>query len=136
MNRADGRALAKTTLESLELFDLVLDHEPEMLTKPVMATVCSKSFSLTEDARGLISVPAEVWVSIYVRRPTGQGSEVEAQLDDLVRASAIALAAAFRDHCEKLQIGPSQAGYPPKADGGKPYRMERFPVRFDDDYEE
>lgn len=136
MNRKDGRALAKSTLETLGIFDLVERHEPDSFRGAAFATVHSKSLGLVQDARDDVSAPVEIWVSIYVRRPAGQGETTEDALDDLVRASMRALYAAFYDQAAALQIGPSESGYPPQPIDGKNYRMERFAVRFNDDDEE
>jgi hypothetical protein len=91
---------------------------------------------MLQDARGDFDGPCEVWVTIYLRRATGQGEAAEDALDDLVRASMRALWDAFYETAANLQIGPSEAGVP--KDGpidGKAYRMERFPLRFNDDEE-
>lgn len=132
MNRKDGRSLAKSTLEDLE-FDLVEDHEPDKLAKLIMAAVHSKSLGMLQDARGDFDGPAEIWVSIYIRRAAGTGAAVENILDDLTRSSMRALWAAFYPYAANLQIGPSQAGVPNDPIDGKNYRMERFAVRFNDD---
>lgn len=134
MKRKDGRALAKTTLEGLG-FDVVLAYEPDTLTKPLVATVHSKSLGILQDARADFSAPAEIWVSIFVRRPSGAGETVEDLLDDLTRAAMRALWIAFYAQAADLQIGPSQAGVPERPIDGKSYRIERFAVRFNDDEE-
>lgn len=131
MNRKDGRALAKTTLEGLDLFDLVESHEPETFSGAAFATVHSKSLGILQDARDDFHAPAEIWVSVYVRRTNG--ATAEDTLDDLVRAAMRALWGAFYATAANLQIGPSESGYPPKPIDGKAYRLERFAVRFDDD---
>jgi hypothetical protein len=135
MIRKDARALAKTTLEGLGLFDSVLEYEPDTFSGAAIATVHSKSLSVTRETRDLLNVPGDIWVSVYVRRPAGSGATTEDALDDLVQAAMLALAAAFDPEVADLQIGPSETGYPPKPIDGKPYRMERFPVRFDDEQE-
>lgn len=135
MDRKTGRALAKSTIEELELFGQVEDHEPDTFTKPLIATVHSKSLGILQDARDDFSAPAEIWVYIYVRRSAGGGATTEDLLDDVTRATMRALWAAFYPHAANLQIGPSQAGVPEKPIEGKNYRMERFAVRFDDDEE-
>jgi len=132
MNRKDGRALAKTTLEDLDLFGLVESHEPDTFSGAAFAIVHSKSLGMLQDARDDFSGPAEIWVAIYVRRAAGAGAATEDTLDDLVRAAMRALWAVFYETAANLAIGPSEAGYPPKPIDGKPYRMERFAVRFSD----
>jgi hypothetical protein len=131
MNRKAARALAKATLEGLELFDRVEDHEPDAFSGALIATVHSKSLGYVEDARDSFSSPAEIWVSIYVRRAANSGAATEDLLDDLVRAAMRAIAAAFSPSIEQLQI-VSAAGY---KDEGKHYRAERFAVQFTDDEE-
>ena len=135
MKRKDGRALAKSTLEALGVFELVESHEPDSFRGAAFATVHSKSLGIVQDARDDFSAPVEIWVSIYVKRPAGQGAAVEDALDELVRVSMRALYAAFYDQAANLRIGPSESGYPPSPIDGKPYRIERFAVRFDDDEE-
>ncbi len=135
MDRKAGRALAKSTIEGLDLFDQIESHEPERLDKPLLVTIHSKSLGMLQTARDDFSAPAEIWISIYVRRITGQGSATEDLFDDVVRATIRALFAAFYPHAANLQIGPSQAGVPDRPIDGKNYRMERFAVRFDDDEE-
>jgi hypothetical protein len=137
MNRAEGRALAKSTLEGLELFDLVESFEPEVFTGARIAIIHSKGLGYVEDARDSFTSPAEIWVTIYVKRASGDsaGATVEDLLDDLVRRAVRALATAFSPYTEQLQI-TSQSGFPPKNLKGQNYRMERFAVQFNDDDEE
>lgn len=137
MNRSDARALAKTTLEGLALFRQVYSYEPRSFGgySPV-ATIHAKSLDLVEDARGLTSAGGEIWVTLYLARPEGQEAAVEDRMDDLARAAAFALAAAFSPHVAQVQIGPSQSGYPTRPLDNQTYRMERFAVRFDDDTED
>jgi len=132
MDRKSGRALAVETLGDLVLFDAVYDHEPDAFEHPIVATVHAKSLGVLQDARGDFDNPAEIWVSIYVRRAPGTGASVEDLLDDLTRQAMRALRDAFYDHAANLQIGPSQSGTPQQPIGGKNYRIERFAVRFDD----
>ncbi len=73
MNRKAARALAKSTLEGLNLFQEVFDYAPEAFTRCyLVATVQSKSLGFVQDARELFSSPAEIWVSICVRRAAQQ----------------------------------------------------------------
>jgi hypothetical protein len=136
MDRKTGRALAKTTLEDLELFGSVTAYEPGELTGSAFAVIHSKSLAMLQDARGDFDGPAEIWVTIYLRRASGHGADAEDALDDLVRACMRALWSAFYGEAANLQIGPSQAGVPLDPIDGKNYRMERFSVRFNDDSED
>lgn len=134
MKRDEGRALAKSTLEGLQIFDQVETFEPEVFTAARIVTIHSRSLGYIEDARESWTSPAEIWVSIYVRRASGEGATVEDLLDDLVRQSVRALAAAFSPHTEQVQIA-AVSGVPTEPIKGKNYRMERFAVRFNDDEE-
>jgi hypothetical protein len=134
MDRKSGRALAKTTLEDLGVFDQVLQSEPDTFTAPITAVVHSKSLGIVQEARGVWSSPAEIFVTIYLRRVAGGGDDTEDLLDDLTRAAIRALFAAFEPLTDNLQI-VSQAGKPERPIDGKTYRIERFAVRFNDDEE-
>jgi hypothetical protein len=135
MKRDAGRALAKATLEALAAFDQVESFEPEVFKAARIATVHSKSLGYIEDARESVTSPAEIWVTIYVRRASDEGATVEDLLDDLVRRSVRALAAAFSPYVERVEI-VTQSGIPTDPIKGKNYRMERCAVRFNDDEEE
>jgi hypothetical protein len=135
MNRTEGRALAKSTLEGLDVFDLVESFEPEVFAGARIAIIHSKGLGYIEDARESFTSPAEIWVTIYVKRTANTGATVEDLLDDLVRRAVRALATAFSPYTEQLQI-TSQSGVPTDPIKGKNYRMERFAVRFNDDDEE
>lgn len=134
MNRTDGRALAKATLESLTIFETVESFEPEVFEGSRLAIIHSKGLGYVEDARDSFTSPAEIWVTIYVRRAAGMGAIVEDLLDDLVRRSVRALADAFSPFTEQVQIS-AVSGVPTGQIKGKDYRMERFAVRFNDDGE-
>ena len=141
MNRSDARALAKSTLEGLSLFKKVFLSEPESFGGyDPCAVIHSKSLALLQDARDDYAAPCEIWVTIYVRRErTASEAEkdtIEGKLDDLTRASMRSLWNAFYDDAADLQIGPSETGYPNRTFDSSTYRMERFPVRFDDDTED
>jgi hypothetical protein len=133
MDRKRGRTLAKTTLQALNLFTSVEAYEPDDFSGTALAVVHSKSLAMLQDARDDFSSPAEIWVTIYLRRAAGHGEAAEDLLDELTRASMRALWRAFYDEADSLQIGPSEAGTPKEPIDGKNYRMERFPLRFNDD---
>lgn len=139
MDRSSGRALAKSTLESLSLFAKVYLSEPESFGgyDPI-AVVHSKSLSLIQIARDGLTYPAELFVTIYVRRmrdaSEAEKDVIESTLDSLTRASVRALGAAFYGEVDNLQI-LSEAGYSNRDFDSATYRTERFAVRFDDDEE-
>ena len=135
MDRKSGRALAKDTLAALGTLASVTAYEPDTFSGAAFAVVHSKSLAMLQDARGDFDGPCEVWITIYVRRETGDGADTEDDLDDLTRACMRALWNAFYGNATNLQIGPSEAGVPTKPIDGKAYRMERFPLRFNDDDE-
>ena len=141
MDRTTGREQAETTLTGLGIFAAILGAEPESFNgnNPV-AVVHSKSLAILQDARGDFTSPAEIFVTIYVKRErTASQTDkdaIEDTLDRLTRAAIRALWNAFYEKAANLQIGPSEAGYPQRQFDDSPYRMERFAVRFDDDAEE
>lgn len=142
MDRAAGRALAKTTLEGLGVFAKVFLSEPETFAGyDPLAVIHSKSLALTPIARDEVDLPVEIWVTIYVKRLRGasesEKDQIEAILDDLARTAARALFEAFDSATGGLvTIGPSEAGYSPRTFDNATYRLERFPIRFDDDQED
>lgn len=141
MDRTTGRALAKSTLQDTALFAHIFSSEPESFGgyDPI-AVVHSKSLALLQDARDDFTSPAEIFVTVYVRRErTASESEkdaIEEKLDSLTRASMRSLWNAFYNEAANLTIGPSETGYPTRTFDSATYRMERFAVRFDDDQEE
>ena len=141
MDRTTGRALAKQTLEGLALFAKVFVSEPESFGgfDPI-AVVHSKSLGIVQDARDDFTSPAEIFVTIYVKRlrdvSESEKDQVEATLDDLARVSLRALWSAFYGEGANVTIGPSETGYPARTFDSANYRMERFAVRFDDDQED
>ncbi len=137
MNRKAARALAVSHARRPQSIRPGLqDHEPNTLTPHnLVATVRSKSLGFVPDARESFTAPAEIWVSIYVRRGgSSSGAVVEDLLDDLVRTAMRALIEAFssEDENAQFQIVPGMGGY---SDDGKHYRAERFAVQFTDDEE-
>ena len=138
MNRTTGRELAKSTLEGLSVFAKGFLSEPESFGgyDPVFV-VHSKSLAVLQDALDDFASPVEIWVTIYVKReraaPDADKDQVEETLDTLTRAAMRALWDAFYDEAANLTIGPSETGYPHREFDNAPYRLERFPVRFDDD---
>lgn len=131
MDRSTARALVVTTLSGLSLFDHVLDHEPDSFTelsapRETIATVYAKSQDLVGDARALFDQPCELWIAIYIRRAAGSGADVEDSLDELTPACMAALWGLD----DVTALNASEAGYTPRPLDGKPYRMERFWVRF------
>ena len=138
MDRSSGRALAKSTLEALNIFAKVYSSEPETFGgyDPI-AVVHSKSLGILQDARGDFTCPVEIFVTIYLRRERDASESdknaIEAALDSLTRSAARALWNAFYSAAANLTIGPSGTGYPPRDLDSANYRMERFAVRFDDD---
>ncbi len=140
MKRSVGRALAVSTLQGLNVFGKVYVSEPETFGgyDPV-AVVHSKSLGITQDARGDFESTAEIYVSIYVRRPRDasetEKDAVEDAIDDLSRVAQRALYDAFYDAALNITIAPSETGYPNRPLDSATYRIERFAVRFNDDEE-
>jgi len=132
VDRKAGRTLAKATLQTISGIASVTAYEPDTFAGSAFAVVHSKSLAMLQDARGDFDGPCEIWVTIYVRRQSGDGADTEDDLDDLTRSCMRALWDAFYGEAQNLQIGPSEAGIPTKPPDGKAYRMERFPVRFSD----
>lgn len=141
MDRATGRTLAQSTLVATGLFAKIWLSEPESYGgyNPV-AIIHSKSLGILQDARDDYTSPAEIFVTIAVRRPRDatetEKDAIEASLDALTRAAMRALWAAFYDAAANLTIGPSETGYPNRVFDSSTYRIERFAVRFDDDQED
>jgi hypothetical protein len=141
MDRTTGRTLAKSTLTATGLFGAVYLSEPESFGgyNPI-AVVHSKSLAMLQDARGDFAGPAEIYITIYLRRmrdaTDADKDAIEASLDSLTRAAMRALWEAFYTAADNLQLGPSETGYPARELDSSTYRMERFAVRFDDDEEE
>ncbi len=139
MDRAAARALAKTTLDSLGVFAKGFLSEPESFGgyNPIFV-VHSKSLTFAPDTRDDTIRTTELWVTIYVRRERDASDTdkdaIEATLDSLTLDAMEALWNAFADVVPRgLTIGPSETGYPQRDFDSASYRLERFPIRFDDD---
>lgn len=141
IKRSDARALAQTTLAATGLFAKIWRSEPEAYGgyNPV-AMIHSKSLAILQDARDDFTAPAEIFVTIAMRRnrdmSEAEKDAVEDALDALSRAAMRALWDAFYDAAASLTIGPSETGYPNRVFDSGTYRIERFAVRFDDDQED
>jgi len=140
MDRATGRALAKTTLEATGLVGKAFLSMPESFGQYNPAAVIeSKSLAMIQDDRDEddFTSPAEIWVNLFLRRPREatetEKDAIEFQLDTLTRAAMRALYSAFFDEAANLVIGPSTAGYPNREFDSSAYRVERFAIQFDDD---
>jgi hypothetical protein len=136
MDRTTARTLAKTTLEATNLFAKVFLSEPESFGGyDPAAVVHSKSLAIAIDVRDDdVLLPTELYVTIYKQRPRdaleATKDAIEAQIDSLTLAAMRALWTAF-DDARGLVIGPSETGYPQREFDSNPYRLERFPLRFD-----
>lgn len=136
MDRKAGRALAKTTLEGLNIFQAVWQGAPDKFggVSPV-ALVSSRSIDLTPDARALYEITNGITVSIYVKREKDGAGAAEDLLDDLALTVVEALHATDAFQIDASSAGPD-AGNLRDVDGnGVIYRVERIPLTVLDEHE-
>lgn len=139
MNRSQARALARSVLVASGDYPaataLIADGPLDTFDgRSPVAVITSRSMDVTFDARDEWTLQSGILVSIYVLREAGQAAAVEDRLDDLVRNALTALI-----ETEAFEaIGPSDAfaeSAPIRRIDGKSYRVERIPLRADEDYE-
>ena len=138
MNRSEARALAKATLQGMNAFAQVYDHEPLSFNgQSPVATAHSKSLGIMGFAHGEIAIAGEIVVTLYFFRKADpadtKGAVIEERLDTLTLDAMLAVRTAFiaADPEVEVNISPSVSGYAPPLDANV-YRMERFAVPFED----
>jgi hypothetical protein len=131
MDRKAARALAKTTLDALNVFTAVLHGAPDKFGgRSPIAIISSRSLQLIDDARALYTVENGLTVSIYVVREPGEAPAAAAEdlLDDLALLTATALHMTGRFQLETSSAAPESGNLRDVDQNGKLYRVERIPL--------
>lgn len=126
MLRKDARALAKATLEGLDLYQTVFSGPARKFggVSPV-ATLYSAALELQLTRGG--GHPSLITLSIYKVYPEGEEEATEDAFDDLVLASLTALKAAGFTLVNPTTAAPG--GAPLRLIDGKLYRAEQMTLR-------
>lgn len=128
LSRKDGRALAKQTLEGLNLFDHVFVGAPDSFGgKRTVALIYSSGSALNHITREMYEAVGGFVVAIFVPRDTGKESEAEDTLDELATAAMLALVVIDDFLVGQSDANPLAAARNTNIDGVI-YRVERIPV--------
>lgn len=137
-SRKEARALAKTTLQALGVFEAVLSGAPNLFAgRSPVCVVTSRSLVMGPLTRGVMEVTSGITVSIYVRRDAGE-SDAEAaedQLDDLALSVIAALHATDVLYVSESSAGPENGNLRDVDRNGVIYRIERIPLTVLDETE-
>lgn len=139
MDRKAARALAKTTLQGLNVFTAVLQGAPDKFAgRSPIAIISSRSLRLLDVARELYTVENGLTVSIYVRRDSGEAAAAAAEdlLDDLALLSATALHTSGFFELETSSAAPDAGNLRDVDRNGVLYRVERIPLIVLDEHED
>lgn len=126
-DRKAARQLAQTTLEGLALFEAVVQGTPDLFAgRSPVCVITSRSLAMQPLTRGVMEETSGITASIYVRRDANDGGAAEDQLDDLAKATVLALHATDVFYVSESSADPVSGNLRDVDRNGVLYRVERI----------